>query len=335
MNEFVISSKYLEIVLWSHANIRFLEEYQMAIDNSQELDNFETLTRETIPRPGEIPNISGFDIYGESIPIRGPVGGDHIIYLDFKNRYDLEEEIKEVLQDKRFTKKTKNRIIANIHSLKTKAGLLIADVSGHYLTDFSFASRLHDSFLIGVLYEIEDRGDVTPNLFRKLNTRLYNSSSFDKYITMIYGEISESGAFKFISAGHPFPLIYSRKQERLLPAAVSGMEPSPPLAAFPSSGPDLERNMYRSGFSSRFKVNHMSITEPGDILLLYTDGLTEHKNDKGKLFYDPESGGELEKIIHSNRDLSSKNLFLKIKERLMKFAEPQDDVSYILVKKVE
>lgn len=307
----------------------------MAIDNSQELDNFETLTRETIPRPGEIPKISGFDIYGESIPIRGPVGGDHIIYLDFKNRYDLEEEIKEVSQDKRFTKKTKNRIIANIHSLKTKAGLLIADVSGHYLTDFSFASRLHDSFLIGVLYEIEDRGDVTPNLFRKLNTRLYNSSSFDKYITMIYGEISESGAFKFISAGHPFPLIYSRKQERLLPAAVSGMEPSPPLAAFPSSGPDLERNMYRSGFSSRFKVNHMSITEPGDILVLYTDGITEHKNDKGKLFYDPESGGELEKIINSNRDLSSKNLFLKIKECLMKFAEPQDDVSYILIKKVE
>ncbi|MFC2167824.1 PP2C family protein-serine/threonine phosphatase [Acidobacteriota bacterium] len=307
----------------------------MAIDDSLELDNFETLTRETIPRPGEIPKIPGFDVYGESIPIRGPVGGDHIIYLDFKNRYDLEEEIKKVSQDDRFTPQTRERIINNIHSLKTKAGLLIADVSGHYLTDFAFASRLHDSFLIGVLYEIEDRGDVTPNLFRKLNTRLYNSSSFDKYITMIYGEISESGAFKFISAGHPFPLIYSRKQERLLPAAVSGMEPSPPLAAFPSSGPDLERNMFRSGFSSRFKVNHLTITRPGDILLLYTDGVTEHTNSEGQYFYDSESGGELEKAIHRNRDLSSKELFSKIKESLMDFSEPQDDVSYILVKKVE
>jgi len=36
----------------------------MPIDDSLELDNFETLTRETIPRPGEIPKISGFDIYG-------------------------------------------------------------------------------------------------------------------------------------------------------------------------------------------------------------------------------------------------------------------------------
>jgi len=307
----------------------------MAIDDSLELDNFETLTRETIPRPGEIPIISGFDIYGESIPIRGPIGGDHIIYLDFKNRYDLDEEIKKVSHDKRFTQTSKDRIITNIQSLKTKAGLLIADVSGHYITVFSFASRLHDSFLIGVLYEIEDRGDVTPNLFRKLNTRLYNSSSFDKYITMIYGEISESGAFKFISAGHPFPLIYSRKQEKLLPASVSGMEPSPPLAAFPSSGPDLERNMFRSGFSSRFKVNHMTITEPGDILLLYTDGVTEHTNAKGELFYGSESGGELEKTIHRNRDLSSKDLYERIKESLMEFSEPQDDVSYILVKKVK
>ena len=49
----------------------------MAIDDSLELDNFETLTRDTIPRPGEIPEISGFDIYGESIPIGGPVGGEN------------------------------------------------------------------------------------------------------------------------------------------------------------------------------------------------------------------------------------------------------------------
>ncbi|MCJ7581078.1 MAG: serine/threonine-protein phosphatase [Candidatus Aminicenantes bacterium] len=307
----------------------------MAPNDSLELDNFEILTRDTIPRPGEIPKISGFDIYGESIPIRGTVGGDHIIYLDFKNRYDLEEEIKEVLQDERFTPETKERIIANIHSLKSKAGLLIADVSGHYKTDFSFASRLHDSFLTGVLYEIEGRGDVTPNLFRKLNTRLYNSSSFDKYITMIYGEISETGIFKFISAGHPFPLIYSKNQQRLLPSADPGMEPSPPLAAFPSSGPDLERKMFRSGFYSKFKVNQMMIEEPGDILLLYTDGITEHKNAEGKFFYDSESGGELEKTIHRNRDLSSKDLFARIKESLLEFSEPQDDVSYILIKKVE
>jgi len=244
--------KYLKIVRLRHANIRVLEEYKMAVDDSLELDNFETLTRETIPRPGEIPKISGFDIYGESIPMGGPVGGDHIIFMDFKNRYNLDEEIKEVSQDERFTSQTKDRIITNLHSLKTKAGLLIADVSGHLKTDFSFASRLHDSFLTGVLYEIEGRGDVTQNLFLKLNTRLYNSSSFDKYITMIYGEISESGAFKFLSAGHPFPLIYSRRQERLQPAVVCGMESSPPLAAFPSSGPDVERNMFRSGFSSPF-----------------------------------------------------------------------------------
>ncbi len=69
--------------------------------------------------------------------------------------------------------------------------------------------------------------------------------------------------------------------------------------------------------------------------MLYTDGVTEHTNAAGKLFYDSESGGELEKTIHENRDLSSIDLYARIKESLMAFAKPQDDISYILIKKVE
>lgn len=305
----------------------------MAERDSQELANFEILTKGTIPLPGDIPEIDGYDIYGESIPLGGAIGGDHIIYIDFKERYELDEKIKEVSRDTRFMAQAKEQIIENIHTLKTKGGVLIADVSGHFKTDFSFAARLHDAFLISVLYEIEGRGDVTPNLFRKLNTRLHNSSSFDKFITMIYGEISEEGIFRFISAGHPFPLIYTLKQKKLSPPSDPGMEPSPPLAAFPSGGHDLERNMTRTGFYSTFKVNQLQLKEPGDILLLYTDGVTEHVNSEGILFYDPDTGGELERTIHKHRDLSSRELFARIKESLLNFAEPQDDASFILIKR--
>ena len=76
-----------------------------------------------------------------------------------------------------------------------------------------------------------------------------------------------------------------------------------------------------------------STLKPGDILLLYTDGVTEHVNSEGILFYDPDTGGELERTIHKHRDLSSRELFARIKESLLNFAEPQDDASFILIKR--
>ena len=121
----------------------------MAEIDSRELENFESQTRSAQPRPGEIPEIRGFDICGETFPYRGRTGGDHIIYLDFKKRYDLDGRIRDVLDDERFTAANKRRIVENIRQLKTKGGLMIADVAGHFRTDFSFAVRLHDAFLKG------------------------------------------------------------------------------------------------------------------------------------------------------------------------------------------
>jgi hypothetical protein len=51
-----------------------------------ELENFQEIARHIKPSPGEIPKISGIDIYGEVIPLNGIVGGDHIIYIDFNKR---------------------------------------------------------------------------------------------------------------------------------------------------------------------------------------------------------------------------------------------------------
>lgn len=301
--------------------------------DSKELANFEVLTKATIPLPGEIPKLKGIDIYGESIQSSGSLGGDHIIYIDFKHRYNLDEKIAETQLEKRFTVKSRNAIIKNIQALKNKGGILIADVSGHFQTDFSFAARLHDAFLTGVMYEIEERGDVTANLFRKLNTRLYNSSSFDKFITMIYGEISELGDFKFISAGHPFPLVYSPAEKKLRQFPHRNLKRSPPLAAFPSQGLDIERNYTQAGYCSKFAVNQMPRLASGEILLLYTDGISELESKSKRPYYEPKTGGRLHNVLEKNHHLSAQELFRNIQEDIFEFAHPQDDLSYIIIKK--
>ncbi len=63
-------------------------------DHSNELYNFLNIAKNIKPAPGEIPLIEGLDIYGETIPLSGDVSGDHIIYVDFAKRFNINERVK-------------------------------------------------------------------------------------------------------------------------------------------------------------------------------------------------------------------------------------------------
>ena len=59
-----------------------------------ELDNFEGIAKYLLPQPGEIPKLHGVDVWGGTLPLTGVGGGDHIIYIDFKQRFDLQARIR-------------------------------------------------------------------------------------------------------------------------------------------------------------------------------------------------------------------------------------------------
>jgi hypothetical protein len=65
---------------------------------------------------------------------------------------------------------------------QAKAGIAILDVSGHHATDGLLAAMMHQSFLLGVTYELDMHGNVTKRLFENLNTRFYHSSSLNKFV---------------------------------------------------------------------------------------------------------------------------------------------------------
>lgn len=200
----------------------------------RELDNFQRIAKVLIPPPGEIPQLKNIDIYGESFPLNGVVGGDHIIYVDFNQRFDLESRIRKAQDAGR--EDIKENLILN----KTRAGLLIADVSGHNITDAFLAGRLHDAFFTGILYELDTYGEITTRLFETLNTRFHKSSSIDKYLTMIYGEISENGKFRFITLGHPPPIVFSYKYDKIVGLRKGRLLTFPPLGMFLSKA-DIDK----------------------------------------------------------------------------------------------
>jgi serine phosphatase RsbU (regulator of sigma subunit) len=288
-----------------------------------ELKNFQEIARNIMPAPGEVPSLQGIEVYGGTIPLNGTVGGDHLIYVDFKKRYDLQERIRQAASEGR------TDVVAQLERCKRKAGIAILDVSGHHATDGLLAAMMHQAFLLGSIYELDMFGHITKRLFENLNTRFYHSSSLNKFVTMIYGEISEDTTFRFLSAAHPPPIVFSNQHDRFMEVSQDLCTSFPPIGTLPSQDV-IDRNATQSvlGFKERYQLNEWKLMGTGDILLLYTDGLLDHTN--GTDTYFPR---HLEAKVREVKRLSAREIFEAIKAHMLGFAERTDDVCFVIIKR--
>ena len=288
-----------------------------------ELKNFQDIARYIVPLPGEIPSLDGIDVYGGTMPLNGAIGGDHIIYVDFKKRYDLPARMKQAAAA------GKPEVVSNLERCKRMAGIAVLDVSGHHVTDALLAAMLHQAFLMGSLYELEMFGQITSRLFENLNSRFYQSSSRHKFVTMIYGEIAEDSTFRFLSAAHPPPVVFSSYHGRFMEVSRDLCTSFPPIGTLPSNDV-IDRRMTDStlGFKERYRLNEWTLMGVGDILLLYTDGLLDHaRTDEG---YFPK---HLEQVVREVQHNSAKTIFEAIKTSALDFAAPSDDISIVVIKR--
>jgi serine phosphatase RsbU (regulator of sigma subunit) len=290
---------------------------------AKEFENFEEIARGIMPRSGSIPSLVGVEVYGETLPLNGIVGGDHLIYVDFNKRHDMEARIK-VAEDA-----GRSDIVANLDHCRRTAGVALIDVSGHRATDAMLAAMFHQAFLLGVLYELDMSGRVTQRLFENLNQRFYRTSKVDKFITAVYGEISENATFRFLLSGHPPPIVFSAANDRFMEVDRDKCISFPPLGTFPSkSVVDWHRSRSVMGFKEPYEVNKWTLMGSGDILLLYTDGLQEHTRGDDPYFPD-----RLEHTIRGAKHLSATDIVHTVLDDLRTFANPADDVSLVVIKK--
>jgi serine phosphatase RsbU (regulator of sigma subunit) len=291
---------------------------------AEELKNFQDIARHIVPLPGEIPTLKGIDVYGDTIPLTGIIGGDHIIYLDFKKRYDL------VARIQRAAAAGRQDIVDHLERCQRKAGIAVLDVSGHHATDALLAAMLHQAFLLGALYELDMFGNITRRLFENINSRFYQSSSRHKFVTMIYGEISEDATFRFLSAAHPPPVVFSNFHERFMEVSRDLCTSFPPIGTLPSNDV-IDRSTTPSavGFKERYRLNEWTLMGAGDILLLYTDGLLDHS--RGDEPYFPK---HLENTVRTVKQKTAKEIFESIKASVLDFATPSDDISVVVIKRI-
>lgn len=283
----------------------------------EELRNLENITRHIKPTRGDIPNLNGIDIFGQIIPLKKVAGGDHITFLNFNNRYNIEKLIR---------KATDEQVRKNLRACQTKGAIMLVDVSGHESTDAAIAGQVHSAFRMGSRYEMKINGEITKELFEYLNTQFVDQTSSDKFITMIYGEISENGSFRYISAGHEPLIHFSAKKNRIIKNKKAYLLNSLPLGISPSKNSvDADKNENSMGYKDEYKVRELKLVNPNDMIILYTDGLSDHSK---KYF---KTG--LQKRLKESKNLSAEDISNKIKEDIFEIGTQKDDISYVIIKK--
>jgi sigma-B regulation protein RsbU (phosphoserine phosphatase) len=164
-------------------------------------------------------------------------------------------------------------------------GIAIADASGHGLPAALQVRDVYTGLRMGVARDFKIVRTV-----ERLNKIIHQSRMTTKFVSLFYGEIEEEGNFIYVNAGHPPPLHFHAKGVTTL--KQTGLVLGPSATA-----------TYSRGFLSM---------EPGDALLLFTDGMLEATDSKGSEF-------GVERL---------KRAFVAIRER------PADEIVRALIDKV-
>ena len=275
-----------------------------------EIENFTHLLKPIVPIQGTMPSVRGVDIHGENIPLN-EIGGDLLLFLDFNDRYNIPSINHENRQD-------------DLCETMTKAGVAIIDSSGHSATTSYLGSAFYYALATGLLYELEEYGHITTGLFEKLNHIFYNQDGI--FLTMTYGEISPGGVFRYIQASNPPPLVFSNEFERFMELGPDQLRNSLPIGVAPS---ESYRDSRHTLIKQKYATNQIVLSQPGDLILLSTDGLSDHAAGSD------DFSGRMEDIIKSVKDAPAQAIAHAIRDDLEQFAPRQDDISFVVIKKTE
>jgi serine phosphatase RsbU (regulator of sigma subunit) len=141
----------------------------------------------------------------------------------------------------------------------SRLGIAIADVSGKGIP----AALIMAGFRMSLLAEIRNEFTMRA-VMRKVNSLLHESTERDKFVTLFYGVLDwKNRSLSFSNAGHNPPLLLRAdgRVQYLLEGGVA-------LGVLPDA---------------RYEERPVAL-HPGDVLLLYTDGVSEAESPTGGQF---------------------------------------------------
>ncbi|PYS16063.1 MAG: hypothetical protein DMG15_03500 [Acidobacteria bacterium] len=185
---------------------------------------------------------------------------------------------------------------------------VLADVSGK-----GISASLLSSMVLGCL-QMQLRANVPVNeSLNRLNRFLCEKSSSSRFVTMFLFTLDSKGSGKYINAGHNPAYVFR---------AVTG---------------DIEEVVSNNMIIGAFTWAHYDAAtlqlNKGDVLVAYSDGLTEAENPQGEMLGEER----VKTVIRAEARAGSKNLERKLLDTIQNFTmgrSQTDDITIVIVERV-
>ena len=191
-----------------------------------------------------------------------------------------------------------------------KFGILIADVSGKGVPAALFMALSRIVVRVNALWHRDPAKAIG-----FANDIITQDSKAGMFVTLFYGSLSEKDrTLTYVNAGHNPPLLYrwrTKTFEELMPTGI-----------------------FLGGLEHQVYSSRTVEIGAGDIVILYTDGITESINGKEEMFGEDR----LRSIIREHTGLSAIGMLEKILEEVNSFAvgQPQfDDITLMVIRGVD
>jgi serine phosphatase RsbU (regulator of sigma subunit) len=185
--------------------------------------------------------------------------------------------------------------------------IVIADVAGKGVP----AALLMSATAAAVQLEASEKRDML-EVVNRLNNGIHSVSGGNRYVTLLLADIDVlNRSFRYVNCGHNPALLFQAKTRDLVPMNSSCF----PVGMFDSETCEINR----------------ADLATGDVLVLYTDGITEAENSQGEEF-----GMErLSAVIQRDSSLSAEELMANIFKSAEDFCQGvgfNDDATLLIVK---
>jgi sigma-B regulation protein RsbU (phosphoserine phosphatase) len=185
-----------------------------------------------------------------------------------------------------------------------RTAFLIADVSGKGLGAALLTTMLQGAFS-GMSVGVDPA-----RIFTRVNCFLCEHSDVGRYATLFFGILDTNGDLEFINAGHPSPLLLRRDG-----IAEPFTEGSFPIGLIPGA----------EYVATRAKL------QPGDVLVLFSDGVTEAMDPDDELFGLTRLREVLSGQHEASLELVQKSVLDSV-ENFTRGASQADDITLFLIR---
>jgi phosphoserine phosphatase RsbU/P len=190
-------------------------------------------------------------------------------------------------------------------------GVVVGDAAGKGISAAVQALYISGALRLGASHQIKTSAFIST--INKMITRTFPD---ERFATLFYAELfdNQSGLCLYVNAGHNSPIFYNgRRNETRYLETTGGM-----LGLTPEQ---------------HYIAENINIRK-GDMLVLYSDGITEARNTRGDFFGEER----LEEIIKKEHDKSAREIVQSVVDKVIRFSangKYNDDKTLVVIKRIQ